>query len=141
MATFDALKKGIEAYHAHAVDKGKARMVAYAATVERQMQQDHAHGNVSGAAEAGYRCVVVGRGDDSASAVASAVAAVEALKPGKSATASASVPGVLGALYFNTASYQICIETEHAVAGATLTPTFRATHQGLTRAFAEGARA
>lgn len=114
-------------------------MKAYAATVQDAMQTDHAHGNQTGAAEAGYRCFVVGRGETGAGAVASSVAAVNAKNPGAAETGSASISGELGAVLTNTASYQRDIETQRAGAGATIGPALQAHGDGFTQAFAEGA--
>lgn len=111
-----------------------------AAILEDDMQNDPAHGNVTGATHANYAAKVFGLGRNPSSDTASQAAVVEALNPGHSAIVTFTTAAVLGVILDSVTDYQWKLETENAGQKAVLGPTLTRAAQDLTRAAAEGSR-
>lgn len=111
---------------------------APAAAVTDEMRTTHPHGNVTGAAEAGYGARAVGKGENGSAQFSQEVAAAQALNPGRVATGSVTVDGIAGVIVDSKVDYQIYLETEHAGRDAVLTPTLRASGTRFTAGAARG---
>jgi hypothetical protein len=134
---------GLDAYVAAQEAQIRTGLRAAAEEAQRDMQATTAHGDVTGATRAGYVAYVVGGSlvDEAvaAQALGSAVAAVERLNPGQSATAEATIgTESWGVVLTCPTAYQPDLETENAGLRAVLAPTFAAVVNELTERAARG---
>ncbi len=111
---------------------------AVAAAVTEEMRTTHPHGNVTGAAEAGYGARAVGVGENGAAQFAQEVAAASALNPAHIATGTVTMDGIAGVIVDSKVDYQKYLEEEHAGRDAVLVPTLRANGTRFTRGAAQG---
>jgi hypothetical protein len=114
-----------------------------AADAEASMHATSAHGDITGATRAGYAAYVVSDSlVDQATALQAlntAVAAVESLNPGHSATAAGTLGcDGMGVILTCPTDYQYKLETERGGQKAVLTPTLQAYADDFTRAAASG---
>jgi hypothetical protein len=119
-----------DALYEHFAQRAAQGLQRIAPQIEDALANTRAHGDVTGATRDGYRCYVVGGSlVNQASALAalnSAVAAVDRLNPGHSATASWPIPArSIGLALTSPTDYQVKLETENAGQKATLGPTLR----------------
>jgi hypothetical protein len=128
----------LDAYEAHVLAQVRRGASAGASEAEQAMQSTLAHGDVTGATRAGYRAIVVGPGQSGASELAGAVAAVEALNPGHSATSSGRLAGDVGVIFTCPTDYQADLEQQQAGKKAVLGPTLDAYRDELTARAARG---
>jgi hypothetical protein len=128
----------LDAYEAYALAQAQRGAAAVAGEAEQAMQSTLAHGDVTGATRAGYRAYVVGPGQSGASELAGAVAAVEALNPGHSATSSGRLAGDVGVVMTCPTDYQADLEKQQAGLKAVLGPTLDAFRDELTARAARG---
>jgi len=138
-SVLDGLDAWVEAQEAQ-IRRG---LRAAAAEAQRDMQQTTAHGDVTGATRAGYVAYVVGGSlvDEAAAtqALGQAIAAVERLNPGESATSQGSIGAdSWGVVLTCPTTYQQDLETDNAGLRAVLTPTFAAVAPDLTERAARG---
>lgn len=108
-------------------------------TLSDAMQNDPAHGDVTGASHANYAAIPVGEGADTAATVQSMVAVVEELNPGHSETGTVNIPDI-GAIITSATDYQWELETQYAGRKAVIGPTLQGSATDFTRYAAEGAK-
>jgi hypothetical protein len=129
---------GIDGFVAHAAKQSEIGLRAGAADAQAYMRGVGPHGE-TGATRAGSAAYVVTPADSGSSALGAAVSAVEARRPGASATSSGSLPpGSIGVIITVPTSYQAQLEVDNAGASAVLTPTLNAHADALTRRAANG---
>lgn len=109
-------------------------------TLSDAMQNDPAHGDVTGASHTNYAAIPVGEGQTTAATVASMVSVVEALNPGHSETSQVVIPDI-GAIITSATDYQWELETQYAGRKAVIGPTLQGSATDFTRYAAEGAKA
>jgi hypothetical protein len=107
------------------------------------MEQDPAHGNITGATHANYAAypVFAEFGITGQSTLNAQVAVVEALNPGTSDTEPLSLPDkAIGVILSSATDYQYKLETENAGQKAVLSPTIAGAGGDFTRAAAQGSK-
>ena len=133
------LQDGLKRLKQRALDGAASGLETGAGRAESAMKGTTAHGDDTGATRAGYSARVVGNGRTGASEHAAALAAAEALNPGKTATASVSIDGI-GVILDSPTTYQVHLERERAGQHAVLGPTLQGNALQFTAAAAEGSR-
>lgn len=134
-----ALRDGLRRTLAVGMEGAARGLERLAAVLETAMQNDPAHGNVTGATHANYGAKVYGAGRDPSTSTDSQAAIVEALNPGHSATEPITLDGI-GMILDSATDYQRKLETEDAGRKAVLGPTLRGSVDDFTRYVAEGSR-
>lgn len=140
MGSMQPLIDGLRRTRERSLDGARDALRDEAAAIAREMRASPAHGDQTGATHANYAAYVVGRGETGADALAEAVAAVEALNPGRSATAAVTIGGALGVVITSATDYQQHLEIGRGGEKAVLTPTTAASGARLTRAAAAGSK-
>lgn len=108
-------------------------------TLSDAMQNDPAHGDVTGASHANYAAIPVGEGKTTTATVQSLVSVVEELNPGHSETSTVDIPDI-GAILTSATDYQWELETQYAGRKAVIGPTLQGSAIDFTRYAAEGAK-
>ena len=139
-ADLSQLITGVRGLLPTALDGGGAEMDAESASLVSDLRASIPHGIDTGATEASMTVVRVGRGADGAGALQAALAAVEALNPGRSASGTVTIQGELGALAYSGTNYQEFLETVRGGRDATLGPFVQRLGERMTRAFARGSK-
>jgi hypothetical protein len=105
------------------------------------MEQDPAHGNITGATHANYAAypVFAELGVTGQSTLNAQVNVVEALNPGTSETEPLALPDkAIGVILSSATDYQYKLETENAGQKAVLGPTIAGAGNDFTRAASQG---
>ena len=136
------LDTGLERFRSQVVvEGGKSGLGVLCTLLSDVMQQDQAHGDVTGASHANYAAYPVGEGDTGESIAQSQASVVEQLNPGHSALAPLSFPkDAIGAVVSSATDYQEKLETEEGGRKAVIVPTLQQSAQDFTRYAAEGMR-